>query len=149
MKTFRCALFAAAAALLTLAVPLQAGDGWKTDYSAALAEAAKEKRPVLLEFTGSDWCPPCQAMKKRVFDSADFQRFAKDNLILVELDFPQAKPQSADLKKQNAELAEKYGVDGYPTIIVLSPDGKELKRQVGAVLSPDDFIQWVKEATGA
>lgn len=147
MKRFL--LVAAIFAFLPLASNLRAGSDWKTDYPAALAEAAKEKRPVLLEFTGSDWCPPCMMMKKRVFDSAEFGKFAADNLVLVELDFPQGKPQSAALKQQNEALAEKYGVEAYPTIILLSPEGKEITRQTGAMLSPGEFIKWVEGAIRA
>ena len=104
---------------------------WLTDLSKASAQAKESKKLVLLDFTGSDWCPPCKALHKNVLTSKEFTAFAKDNLVLVEVDFPRSKKQSAELKKANAELQKKFAIDGYPTIIVLDPDGKELSKEVG------------------
>jgi thiol-disulfide isomerase/thioredoxin len=117
--------------LLLAAAPLKASDLWSTDYAAATAQAAAEKKPVLLEFTGSDWCPPCMKQNKDVFKQPAFEDFAKDKLILVKLDFPRRKPQSPELKKRNQKLAAQYGVEGFPTIILLNSEGKELARQSG------------------
>jgi thioredoxin-related protein len=110
---------------------LAADDAWKTDLPKALEQAKAEKKMVLLDFTGSDWCPPCKALHSTVLTSSEFSNFAKDNLILVELDFPRSKQQTAELKAANQELSKKYGIRGYPTIIVLDADGKELFRKVG------------------
>src|SRR3954469_10978566 len=74
---------------------------WETDYAKALQMAKAQNKRVLLDFTGSDWCPPCIALRKRVFTSAEFRAYAQKNLILVELDFPRQKQQSAQLKSQN------------------------------------------------
>jgi thioredoxin-related protein len=115
-----------------LAVSLSAGEGnWSTDLPAAIAQAKKEKKTVLMDFTGSDWCPPCKALNKEVFSSKEFADYAKDKLVLVELDFPKTKQQNATLKKANEALAEKYQIGGFPTVILLNGDGKELWRQVG------------------
>src|SRR5436190_18599790 len=103
---------------------------WLTDLSKASAHAKESKKLVLLDFTGSDWCPPCKALHKNVLTSKEFQDFAKEKLVLVELDFPRQKTQSPELKKANRELQGKFAVDGYPTIIVLDPEGKELSREV-------------------
>ena len=110
---------------------MAADEQWGTDFAKAEAQAKKEKKPVLLDFTGSDWCPPCMKLKKDVFSSKEFLEFAKKNLILVELDFPQDKPQTPDLKRTNQELSEKFKIEGYPTIIVLNSEGKEINRTVG------------------
>ena len=110
---------------------LAAEDAWITDVPKALEQAKSEKKMVLLDFTGSDWCPPCKALHKNVLTSEEFSKFAKDNLVLVDLDFPKAKPQSDELKAANKELSKKYGIKGFPTIIVLDADGKELFRKVG------------------
>jgi thioredoxin-related protein len=118
---------------LLIAIPLilttgllRADDGWTTDYNKALAQAKTEKKMVLLDFTGSDWCPWCIKLDKEVFAQPKFQDFAKKNLILVEVDFPQSKEQTAELKKQNSDLQDKYNIQGYPTVIVLNPDGKKV-----------------------
>ena len=111
---------------------LLAAEGeWLTDLPKAQAKAKAEKKLVLIDFTGSDWCPPCKNLHKTVLTSPEFTAFAKDNLVLVELDFPNSKPQSAELKAANKELAKKFGITGYPTIIVLDASGKEVFKKVG------------------
>lgn len=106
-------------------------DPWLTDFEAAKAKAAAEKKHLLLDFTGSDWCPPCKALHNGVFVKPEFLAYAKDNLVLVMVDFPEAKPQSETQKRLNQELSELFKVEGFPTIIVLDADGRELKREVG------------------
>ena len=125
----------------------EAAEEWKTDYTAALAQAAKENKMVLLDFTGSDWCGWCIKLQKETFSKPEFKKFAEQSLVLVELDFPRGKTQSDELKKQNEELAEKFGVQGFPTLVLLDPQGKEAARNVGYLQGgPDAFIQWVEAA---
>ncbi|CAB4244226.1 Thiol-disulfide isomerase or thioredoxin (fragment) [Methylacidimicrobium sp. AP8] len=99
---------------------------WLTDFSAALKEAKAQNKLVLINFTGSDWCPWCQKLDKEVFTTPDFQKYAKEHLVLVEADFPQRKPQSEALKRQNQELADRYQVESFPTIVLLDPEGQPL-----------------------
>jgi thiol:disulfide interchange protein len=113
-----------------LAVQANAAD-WLTDVPKALATAKAGKKLVFLDFTGSDWCPPCKALEKNVLSSPEFEAFAKKNLVLVQVDFPTAKPQTAELKSANKKLAEKYNIKGYPTVIVLDADGKILSQDIG------------------
>ena len=111
---------------------LRAAEGeWLTDLPKAQAKAKAEKKMVLIDFTGSDWCPPCKALSKNVLTSKEFIEFASKNLVLVELDFPNRKPQAEALKKANAALSEKFKIEGYPTVIVLDSAGKELFKEVG------------------
>jgi protein disulfide-isomerase len=115
-----------------LAAQVFAAEGqWMTDLAKAQEKAKAEKKMVLVDFTGSDWCPPCKALHKNVLSSDDFLAYAKDNLVLVEIDFPRAKPQSDEVKKANKELAKKHDISGYPTVIVFDSQGKELTKQVG------------------
>src|SRR5712671_1287070 len=97
---------------------------WLTDLPKAQAQAKAEKKLVMLDFTGSDWCGWCIKLNKEVFSQADFAKYARDNLVLVEVDFPHAKKQTEELKKANQALQEKYKIDGYPTIIVLNSAGE-------------------------
>lgn len=97
-------------------------EGWSTDLDKALADAKKEKKAVLVEFTGSDWCPPCMMMRKNVFSTKEFTDAAKKKFILVELDFPKND------KETNRRHAEKYKIDGFPTVILLTSEGKEFSR---------------------
>ncbi len=115
-----------------MAAQALAADGtWLTDLPKAQEKAKAEKKMVLVDFTGSDWCPPCKALHKNVLSSPEFLSYAKDNLVLVEIDFPRTKPQSDTLKKTNKELAKKHDIEGYPTVIVFDSNGKELLKDVG------------------
>ena len=126
---------------------LFAGEGWQTDYKAALEQAAKTDKPVLLDFTGSDWCGWCIKLDKETFSQPEFKTFAEKNLVLVTVDFPNNKPQSADVKKQNEELQKKFGVDGFPTLVLLDSKGKEIARNVGYLAGgPKGFIEWVEKS---
>ena len=108
--------------LLGFASAVFAGDGWMTDFDAAKAKAKAENKSMLLNFTGSDWCGWCIKLDQEVFGKAAFKEYAAAELVLVELDFPQVKQQSAELKAQNEALEAQYEIRGYPTILVLSPD---------------------------
>jgi thioredoxin-related protein len=113
---------------------------WLTDLSKAQAKAKAEKKLVVLDFTGSDWCGWCIKLHKEVFSQAEFEDYAKKNLVLVEVDFPRQKKQTEELKKANQSLQEKYKIEGYPTIIVLNGEGAkvgELGYQAGG---PKPFI---------
>lgn len=105
-----------------------AGAGWMTDFKAAQSQAAAEQKPMLLDFTGSDWCGWCIKLDEEVFSQNAFKEYAADSLVLVELDFPRGKEQSDALKAQNKALAEKYGVRGFPTIVLLSSDGDLIEK---------------------
>ena len=126
-----------------LICPAFAG-GWSTDYKAALATAAKEHKKVLLDFTGSDWCGWCIRLKRETFDQPAFKEYADKNLVLVEIDFPRGKEQSPEVKKQNDTLQQQYQVQGFPTLVLLSPEGKVIKQESGYVPGgPKGFIEWV------
>lgn len=133
--------------LLTLATAQAAGDGWTTDYAKALKQAKKEKKVVLLDFNGSDWCPPCIALKKNVFGSADFKKFAGETLVLVDVDFPRGKRQSKELAAANEALSEKFKVESFPTILLVDATGKVVHREEGyGDESPKDYIAILKKA---
>lgn len=108
-----------------------ADSAWLTDLPAAQAQAKAENKIVLMDFTGSDWCPWCIKFRKEVLDTDEFQAYAAKNVVQVELDYPNKKKQSAELKKANADLKDKYNIDGFPTLVVLDQSGKEIGRQVG------------------
>lgn len=105
--------------------------GWEDNYAKALEEARKDGKLVLLDFTGSDWCGWCIKLDEEVFSKSDFKKFAKDNLVLVELDYPRGKALPKATKEQNARLKSEFKVSGYPTIVLVDADGKEQTRWVG------------------
>lgn len=100
--------------------------GWLESFELAKKEAAAFKQPIFAFFTGSDWCGWCMKLKGEALDTKEFEKYAADNLILFEADFPRGKKISDKVKKQNAELAAKYGVRGYPTVFLLDAEGSEL-----------------------
>ena len=119
------------AGLLASQLTVLAEVQWSTDLPAAQAQAKKDKKIVLMNFTGSDWCGWCKKLQAEVFTTKEFDAYAKDKLVLVEVDFPNQKQQSAALKKANEALQEKYKASGFPTIVALNGEGKEVWRQVG------------------
>lgn len=120
----------------------QAADlSWGTDLPKALDHAKTDKKMVLLDFTGSDWCGWCIKFDKDTLATDKFAEYAKAHLELVVVDFPNKKTQGDALKSTNAALKEKYKVEGFPTFVVLNAEGKEVGRQVGyAPGGPEAFI---------
>jgi thioredoxin-related protein len=115
--------------LLVCAALLQAGAAelkWLTSVPDAQAKAKSEKKLVMLDFTGSDWCIWCKKLNAEVFSQPEFVQYAEKNLVPVEVDFPRAKPQSDAQKEANKALQKQYGIEGYPTVVVLDSKGKKL-----------------------
>ena len=104
----------------------EAKPGWLTDIKKAKEEAKSNQKLILVDFTGSDWCGWCIKLDREVFSKPEFKDYADKNLVLLEVDFPRRKEQSAAQKAHNLELAERYGVQGFPTIIVLNGEGKKV-----------------------
>jgi len=94
---------------------------WHTDVNKASEIAIKTKKPLLFFFTGSDWCGWCIRLQKEVFTKPEFATWAKENVVLVDLDFPRRKQLSPELTKQNNELQQMFGVRGYPTVWMVTP----------------------------
>jgi thioredoxin-related protein len=99
---------------------------WKDNYQAALEKARAEQKYVFMLFTGSDWCPPCKALAAEILPKPEFMDFAKNNLVCLELDFPSKKKQALALRLLNETLSKFYKIEGYPTMILLRPDGSYL-----------------------
>ena len=98
----------------------QDSKGWLIDYEEVYQKSVNEGKPIMANFTGSDWCGWCKKLKKAVFDTEKFQDWAKENVVLFELDYPRRTPQEAEIKKQNQELQQVFRqfVRGYPTILL-------------------------------
>ncbi len=129
MKTKRT--LAAFVALMIAALPALAAPKWYTDLDEAKAVAVKENKPLLVDFTGSDWCGYCIKLHAEVFDKPEFEAFAK-NYVLVELDFPSKKPQPAEEKARNKATQTKFAVSGFPTVLLIdAKSGEAYGRQSG------------------
>jgi protein disulfide-isomerase len=104
---------------------------WRNDLPGALQQARSENKLVLLDFTGSDWCPWCIKFDQEVLSTENFAAYASQKLELVKVDFPRHTPQGDDLRQANLSLKKQFLVDGYPTYVLLDANGRELGRQVG------------------
>lgn len=112
----------------TLTIQAQENQEWHTDLGKAMEVSKKTKKPLFLFFTGSDWCGWCIKLQKEVFKTAEFTKWAKENVVLLELDFPRRTPQPQEIKNQNAQLNAFFKVQGYPTVWMTNvTQGKEGK----------------------
>ena len=141
MKTCRLIFCVLTASIFFSGQVARAESGWLNDYKKAQEEAKAGNKILLLNFTGSDWCGWCIKFDRDVLSQPQFKEYARNNLVLVELDFPRAKTQSAELRKQNRQLAQQYEVVGFPTIIALNSDGQKLWEYDGYFAGgPEAFI---------
>lgn len=104
---------------------------WETNLNTATDIALKEKKPLLLFFTGSDWCGWCIRLQKEVLKTPEFEAWAKQNVVLVELDFPRRSPQLPEIQQQNAQLQQIFEVRGYPTVWLVTPSKVDGKMSLG------------------
>jgi thioredoxin-related protein len=116
---------------------------WTMDFEAAKKIAAEKDLPLMLNFTGSDWCGWCKLMDKEVFAKEPWKRYAAEKVLLVTIDFPRDKSKvPQEFVARNKALKAEYGVRGYPTYVVLDSDGKTKIGQLGAGRgkTPESFI---------
>jgi thioredoxin-related protein len=126
VKNYRSIFLLAAVVGFAIATSAQTKPGWLSDYKKAQQEAKANNKLVLLDFTGSDWCGWCMKLNREVFSQPQFKDYASKALVLLEVDFPRQREQSAETRKQNQELAQQYQVEGFPTIVVVNGDGRKL-----------------------
>jgi len=126
---------------------------WMGNFTDAASEADKENKLILVNFSGSDWCGPCIRLRKEILESATFEDYAKDHLILVRADFPRQKKNQLDAAqvKRNEALADKYNPDGkFPFTLLLDKNGKVLKTWDGFPNeSPEKFVSEISPITNA
>ena len=101
---------------------------WTDDFANALILAKETNKPILIDFTGSDWCGWCVRLKEEVFNKPEFIEYAQEKFVLFVADFPRSIPQSNELKRQNRSLMEKYEIKGFPTIVIINQDEGLLAR---------------------
>jgi thiol-disulfide isomerase/thioredoxin len=116
--------------------------------AAAKAQATKEKQDLLLDFTGSDWCGWCIKLVDEVFSKDAFKTGVKDKFVLVELDFPQKKELSPELKAQNEALQKEMKVQGFPTIMLCDTTGKPYAKTGYQPGGPEKYVEHLTELQG-
>jgi thioredoxin-related protein len=115
------------------------------NYLTALGRAKSENKLLLLDFTGSDWCIGCMKLEKKVFSTTTFKDYAEKNLVMMKVDFPQNKKQSKAVEEQNEELARRYGVEGFPTIVIVNTEGKALGQFMYREGGPEEVIAEIEK----
>ena len=99
---------------------------WQTNYQSALSQAKSSGKPIVLFFTGSDWCGWCRKLEEEALNTPEFNQLAGDKFIFVLLDFPMNKPTDPKIVEQNKQLQQRYNIKGYPTLIILDKDGQQI-----------------------
>lgn len=128
--------------LIDLAAQAEAEKAWTEDFPAAQLRATEQKKRLFVDFTGSDWCPPCIALHDKVLTQPEFLQHAKEHFVLVKVDFPRNKPQADPQREANQILARAYRVQSFPTVLVLEANGTEVQRLNGYNGGrPADFIK--------
>jgi thioredoxin-related protein len=135
-----------AAAMALIGTSLAGGEGWTSDFEAAKKQAAESKKDLLIDFTGSDWCGWCIKLNDEVFKHDAFKEGVKDSFVLVELDFPKDKSKVSDeVRAQNEKLSAKYGVEGFPTILLTDSEGRPYAATGYQPGGPEKYVEHLNE----
>lgn len=121
----------------------------KEDFDAVLEAAKKDGKKIILQFSGNEWCPPCQMLDKFIVNTKEFAKYANEKLHMVVADFTRyGEPHNKKFAKRYKELAEKYNLRGFPTLIIMSPNGVVIDTIVGLenLRSPQDLIDRINKA---
>ena len=102
--------------IFSLNVFSQYSNDWNTDINKAIKTSIKEDKPMLLFFTGSDWCGWCKKLVREVYKTPEFSKWAQKNVVLVDIDFPKRTTLPKELQQQNRTLGQLFAVRGYPTV---------------------------------
>ncbi|MDX2247716.1 MAG: thioredoxin family protein [Bacteroidia bacterium] len=119
---------------------------WYTDFDTVIQIAQRENRPILMVFSGSDWCKPCIKLQKEVFDQRVFEEYAAQNLVLLKLDFPRYKKNRLpdSLQIHHESLAEKFNPEGgFPFICLLNSEGTVITQTQFPTIQPEDFVRYL------
>jgi protein disulfide-isomerase len=134
--------------LLALSAAAHAKPGWTEDYEKGLEQAKKENKIALVDFTGSDWCSWCMKLDQEVFSKAKFKEYARANLVLVEVDFPQLKQLPQSEQEKHDALAKEYGIKGFPSVVLLNAKGKKIGQLGYMEGGPEAFIAEIEKLKG-
>ncbi|MBE7693324.1 thioredoxin family protein [Tenacibaculum finnmarkense] len=109
---------------------------WESSFNTAIEKSKSENKPILVFFTGSDWCHPCKRVDKELFETMKFKNFSDGNLIFYKADFPRNRDLvSVAAKKENEELQYRYGINAFPTVVVVNSKGNVLGKKKGAYMA--------------
>ena len=132
------------AALAALVMPVFCAE-WLTDFEAAKQKAAAERKPIILDFTGSDWCGACMHLHSTIFEKPEFDAFVKDRFVLLEIDCPHGDKMPKEEKARNEALVAHFSVHAFPTVLVLSPAGDVTGGFLGSGFSMEQIQKELQE----
>lgn len=121
-----------------------AGLQWLEDFTDAKATAAEKELPIMMYFTGSDWCGWCVKLHNEVFDQKAFQDYANKELVLMKIDFPRKTKQSQELQDKNRQLSQEFKVRGFPTVYLVDAQGKVLGRTGYKPGGAEEYVKHLK-----
>jgi protein disulfide-isomerase len=119
------------------------GDWWQ-DEKQAFKLAKEQDKPLLMLFTGSDWCVGCRLMKRDIFDNPEFKAYASNELILLKVDFPRQVELGEAVKEQNDALKNRWKIEEFPTILLLNAKGKLIERLSYSDLGAKEYVEFLK-----
>jgi len=122
---------------------------WSYNLEQAIELAKKENKAVLVNFTGSDWCKWCFKLSDEVFNQNDFKKYADENLVLVMIDFPRNKVQSEETRMYNQSIAQKFGIQGFPTIIIIDENGMPVAKTGYQPGGAANYVNHIKSFLGS
>lgn len=120
---------------------------WMTDFTSAQAAAAARHLPILLVFSGSDWCKPCIKFRSQILLTDTFSTYARDHFVMLNLDFPRKSKNKLSVEQQahNDNLASKYNMEGiFPLVVIVDVDGKVLATFGYLDTSPSEYIIYME-----
>lgn len=129
--------------VVSIAVGAFASEGWESDFKKASARAKAEGKYMLIDFSGSDWCGWCIKLDKEVFSQQVFKDYAKDHLVLLLVDWPQRTPDSKEVQARSRPLMEKFGIDSFPTVILLDPNGEPVDKTGYRPGGAEAYIEYI------
>ena len=145
MKRF---LYLCAVTVMAATTVSAAKGGWLDNFEQAKKDAAADGKPIFALFTGSDWCPWCVKLNDEILKKPAFKKFADKNLVLFIADFPSQKKLKKAVERQNKELASKYHVKGYPTVLLLKADGTVIGKTGYQRGGPEEYVKMLKDKLG-
>ena len=114
---------------------------WLTDFAKAKEIAQDTGQPILANFSGSDWCRFCIMLEDNVLEKPAFKKYAEENMVLFLADFPRRTEQPEDVAAQNKKLAAEYGIRGFPTVLLLTPDGEVIAQTGYRRVGPEGYVE--------
>jgi protein disulfide-isomerase len=111
---------------------------WLTDVNEAIELSKETGKPIFAFFTGKEWCSWCKKLENKILIKEAFITYAKENLILLELDFPRGR---RDLPQEQTNLARKFRIQGYPTVILMDSETNLLGKTGFESMTPQQYVE--------